>query len=186
MLRSQTSGARAARYAVAVAVVAVLAAGAIFATSFLKFDRAEEEVAATFLEHLFAGDGRQAYTLTTPAYRSLVFPQELAVLSDALSDVAGERFDLTILGSERTPGAAPAESLVGYRARTSVGPVEGVVTLFQVDDEWRVADVGYDFTGASAEQLEELRSLTRQLNEQIAERARRLEATPNAAPSPGQ
>ena len=182
MLRLQTSGARVARYAVAVAVIAVLAAAVVFATSFLKIDRGEEDVAATFLAHLFAGEGEAAYELTTSAYRSVVFPHELAALSDLLAEVAGPDVDPRVLGSERTPGSAPVESLVGYRAATAAGPVEGVVTLFEVEDEWRVADVGYDFTEASADELEALRTLTRQLNDQIAERARQLGSTPSSAP----
>lgn len=182
MLRARTPGARVARYAVAVAVIAVLAAAVVFATSFLKLDRAEEEVAATFLAQLFAGEGEAAYELTTSAYRSVVFRRELAALSDVLAEVAGPDVELRVLGSERTPGSSPAESLVGYQAATALGPVEGVVTLFQLEDEWRVADVGYDFTEASADELDALRTLTRQLNDQIAERARQLGSTPSSAP----
>ncbi len=183
-MRSEgTSGARVARYAVAVAVVAVVAAIAVFAYSYLGGERPEEEVAREFLTAFFAGEGGAVYELTTPGYRSVVFREELQVLSDEVASVAGDDVAITILGSERTPGSQPPESLVGYTARTAVGRAEGVVTLFELDGEWRAADVGYAFTEAPAAQLEDLRTLTRQLNEQLEERVRRLRGAPS--PTPG-
>lgn len=182
MLRERTSGARVARYATVVAVLAVLAAAAVFAWSFLGGDRPEEEVARDFLTAFYAGDGGAVYDLATPGYRAIVLRDELAALSDEVAAVAGEDVEITVLGSERTPGAQPPESLVGYTARTEVGRAEGVVTLFELDGTWRVADVGYEFTEAAADQLEDLRQLTRRLNEQLEERVHRL----RGSPSPGQ
>lgn len=182
MLSEGTSGARVARYAVVVAIVAAVAAAAVFAYAYLGGDRPEEDVARVFLTAFFAGDGGSVYELTTSGYRSVVFREELEVLSDEVAAVAGDEVTITILGSERTPGSRPQESLVGYTARTAVGRAEGVVTLFEFDGEWRVADVGYEFTEAPAARLEDLRTLTRQLNEQLEERARRLQGSP--APTP--
>lgn len=183
MLSSRTSAAQAARYAVVVAVLAVVAAAAVFAWSFVGGDRPEEDAARDFLTAFFGGQGGDAYDHTTSGYRSVVLRGELSALSDELAAVAGDDVTLTILGSERTPGSRPPESLVGYTARTAVGRAEGVVTLFEVDGRWRVADVGYRFPEASADQLEELRNLTRRLNEQLGERAGRLHGSPE--PTPG-
>lgn len=181
MLSGGTSGERVARYAVIVAVLAALAAAAVFVSSYLGGDRPEEDVARRFLSALYDGRGGTAYDLTTPGYRSVVLREELALLADELRAVAGDDVEISILGSERTPGSRPLESLVGYSARTAVGAAEGVVTLFEVEGEWGVADVGFDFTEAEGEQLEDLRTLTRQLNDQIEERVRRLQGSP--APS---
>lgn len=170
MLNGPTSGARVARYALVLAVLAVLAAAAVLTWSYLGGDRPEEGVARGFLTAFFAGEGERAYELTTPGYRSVVFREELAMLADEVAATAGDDVAITILGSERTPGSEPLESLVGYTAGTAVGRAEGVVTLFRADDGWRVADVGYDFTEASAGQLEDLRDLTRRLNEQLEQR----------------
>lgn len=180
--RPRTPGARAARYAVVAAAVAVLAVAVVLGSALLGGDRPEEGIARTFLERLFAGQGHRAHELTTPAYRSLVRPDDLEALAGALADAAGGRFELDILGSERTPGSAPRESLVGYRAATAVGPVAGVVTLFEVDGGWRVADVGYDFTEGDREQVEAVRTVTRRLNQQVEERARRLERPAGGTP----
>lgn len=183
MLNGQTSGARVARYAVVLGVLAVLAAAAVITWSYVGGDRPEEDVARRFLTAFFAGDGDRAYDLTTPGYRSVVFREELVVLADEVAGVAGDEVALTILGSERTPGSEPPESLVGYTARTAVGRAEGVVTLFEADGEWRVADVGYGFPEASAQQLDGLRDLTRRLNEQLEERVGNRYQVPVPAPS---
>lgn len=182
MLNGRTSGARVARYAVVVAVLAVLAAAVVLAWSYLGGDRPEEDVARGFLTAFFAGEGERAYDLTTPGYRSVVFREELAMLADEVAGTAGDDVAITVLGSERTPGSEPLESLVGYTARTAVGRAEGVVTLFRMDDGWRVADVGYGFPEASARQLEDLRDLTRRLNEQLEQRVGERYELP--APSP--
>lgn len=184
MLNGRTSGARVARYALVLAVLAVLAAAAVLTWSYLGGDRPEEDVARDFLTAFFAGEGERAYELTTPGYRSVVFREELAMLADEVAAIAGDDVAITVLGSERTPGSEPPESLVGYTARTSVGRAEGVVTLFRADDEWRVADVGYDFTEASARQLEGLHDLTRRLNEQLEQRVGERYELP-APPTPG-
>lgn len=178
MLNGGASGARVARYAIVIAVLAVVAAASVFAYSFLGGDRPEEDVARRFLTAFFAGDGGAAYGLTTSVYRSVVFREDLVVLADELVELAGDDVDITILGSERTPGSQPPESLVGYTARTAAGPAQGVVTLFEVDGTWRVADVGYEFTEAPPSQLQDLRTLTRQLNEQLEERIRRFSPAP--------
>lgn len=171
MLRSQTSGARAARYAVATAALAIVGAAAVFAFAVLQPGRAEEDVAERFLTALFAGQGVEAYELTSPSYRALVLPEELDALSDALARVAGDGVAIRVLGSERTPGSLPLESLVGYTGTTAVGTVEGVVTLFEIEGPWRVADVSFEFVEAPPERTAELRDLTRRLNEQVEERA---------------
>lgn len=183
MLNGRTSGARVARYAVVVAVLAVLAAGVVLAWSYLGGDRPEEDVARGFLTAFFAGEGERAYELTTPGYRSVVFREELAVLADEVAETAGDDVAITILGSERTPGSEPPESLVGYTARTAVGRAEGVVTLFRTDDGWRVADVGYGFPEAPARRLEDLRDLTRRLNEQLEQRVGERYELPDPSPA---
>lgn len=188
MLNGGTSGARAARYAVVTGVAAVVVAAAVFAWSYLGGSRPEEAVARDFLTAFFAGEGASAYRLTTPGYRTVVLREELERLSEAVADVAGDETTITILGSERTPGSQPPESLVGYSASTAAGSAEGVVTLFEVAGDWRVADVGYGFPEAPPERLRDLRTLTRQLNEQLQERIRRLDGTrvpTPEAPAPG-
>lgn len=156
---------------VAGAVALAVLAGVVLATV-RTGDRPEEDVAAAFVSALLAGEVDAAYELTTPGYRLVVRPSDLAVLAAALRDVAGDDPDPEILGSERTPGTAPAESLVGYTARTDAGRMEGVVTLLRPDaaSDWLVHDLSFRFPDADPDQLATLRRVSRQLNEALAER----------------
>jgi hypothetical protein len=138
-------------------------------------DRPEEAVARTFVAALLAGDASSAHALASDEYQLLVRPSDLELLAGALTEVVGEDPEVDVLGSERTPGASPATSLVGYRGRTAVGPIEGVVTVVADDTEgpWRVRDVSYRFPEADDEELGRLPQVTRELNEALADRAAR-------------
>lgn len=154
------------------AVVLVVLVVVVVAT--LRQDvRPEETVAEEFLSALLTGDPTEAYGLTSPAYRLLVHPSDLSALADALRGVVGSDPGIDVLGSERTPGAAPPESLVGYTGRTAVGRLEGVVTLVRLEPDggWLVHDLSYRFPEADPGELAELRRVTRMLNEAIADRA---------------
>lgn len=127
--------------------------------------------------------------MTTTAYRSIVFPGEHRALIRTIASLTGREPDLQILGSERSPGSQPLESLVGYKADTATGPLEGVVTLRELDDGWVVSDYSYRFTDPPPGATAELEDLSRQLNAQLVERAGRLDAPPatgteGATPSP--
>lgn len=114
--------------------------------------------------------------MTTVAYRSIVFPVEHRALVSTLAATAGDGVRISILGSERSFGVQPVESLVGYQADTAAGPLEGVVTLRELEEGWAVSDYSYRFTDPPQGATEELEALTRQLNEQLVERARRLDS----------
>lgn len=149
----------------------------MFASDLRTGPRPEEDVATEFLVAVLRGDAGASYDMTIRGYRSLVFPSEHAELVAVLAGTAGEA-ELDVLGSERTPGSRPLESLVGYRAVTDAGPLEGVVTLFRTDDGWEVADYSYDFTAPPPGATDALDELTRLLNDQLVDRARRAEAPP--------
>lgn len=163
---------RAALLAGVAGLVAVVIVGAF---AFRRGPRPEEQIARHFLQAVLTGDAAGSYALTTPAYRTLVLPGDHAMLSTALHDLAGDGASVTILGSERTIGSDPPESLVGYRAATAAGTAEGVVTLFEVDREWRVADAGYRFVDATPAQRAALQQVITRLDAQVAERAERLQ-----------
>ncbi len=182
MPRPVSPGARLARYALAAGLAAALAAVAVVVAALRGGSRPEEAVARRYLQALFAADAAASYSLTTTSYRSLVFPAEHADLAAALQEVVGDQAQMRVLGSERTPGRDPPESLVGYRATTAAGPLQGVVTLLRLDSGWQVADVSYDFRDPPAGATAELEDLTRRLNDQIAERARRTRSDGATAP----
>ncbi|MBW3620901.1 MAG: hypothetical protein KY461_11695 [Actinobacteria bacterium] len=135
--------------------------------------RPEEAVAATFVSAMLAGDAEAAYELAAPDYQLLVRPSDLATLAAALREVAGDGARIEIVGSERSGASAPLASLVGYVGRTSVGAVEGVVSLVQLEDDgaWLVRDLSYRFPDASGAELAEVHRVTRSLNEAVADRA---------------
>lgn len=157
--------------AVAAGVVAVVAAIAVLVWTLRPGDRPEEDVAEAFLEALFTGHPGEAHALTSPTYQALVFPADLAALSEALVAIAGTDPQLEIVGSERTPGSEPTESLVGYTGTTASGSVEGVVALQQAD-VWRVIDVSVRFPEAAAQQVAALQDLLDRLNAQVEQRLR--------------
>lgn len=184
--RTVSQGARLARYAMATGVAAALVAVAVVVVALRGGSRPEEMVARRYLHALFAADAETSYELTTSSYRSLVFPAEHAEMAAALHAVVGEQVQIRVLGSERTSASDPAESLVGYRATTQAGPLRGVVTMLRVDSGWWVADTSYDFRDPPAGATTELDDVTRRLNHQIAERARRIRSAGSTrAPTPG-
>lgn len=164
----------------AVSFVAVLV---VIAVTLWGGARPEEDVADAFLAAVVAGDGATAYDLTTPGYRTLVTVTDLDALADAIAAVAGEGVEVRILGSERTPGTAYPESLVGYRADTANGVLEGVVALAQRTDDlpWEVRDLSFRFPDADPAATADLRELTTRLNAQLRDRADAL-TTPAPAP----
>lgn len=160
------------RVAVAAGAVGILALAVVLVTAVWEGDRPEERLADTFLTALFSGEGDAVYDLTTPAYRSLVFVEDLRELSEAFAITLGP-VDVTVLGSERTPGTEPPESFVGYRASSDVGIVEGVLVALELGQVgWRVRDVSYRFPEAEPQEVAELLAFLDRLNQQVAERAR--------------
>lgn len=170
----------AATVAVAVGAVSLVAALAVAGVTLWGGARPEEDVAVAFLDAVVAGDGEAAYALTTPGYRTLVTSRDVDALVAQIAAVAGPDATIEILGSERTPGTAYPESLVGYHAATAVGRMEGVVTLVQreADLPWEVRDLSFRFPEADAAATADLEALTRQLNEQLSERASTLTDRP--------
>lgn len=174
------------RAAVVVGVLAVLAAGAVLATTVTGGSRPEEAVARIFLRDFFAGRAQASYAATTRGYRSIVLPADHARLVAAVRGVVGDDVTVEILGTERRAGARPTTSLVGYTGRTAVGEVEGVVTLVRDggasegsgEPSWQVRDVGYKFPDAPPGTTVELDRITRQLNQQL-ERRLAPSATPD-------
>lgn len=163
------------RVAVVAGGVGLVVLAIVFAMAVWEGDRPEERLAQTFLTALFSGEGGGVYDLTTPAYRSLVFPADLRELSEEFASTLGP-VEVSVLGSERTPGADPGESYVGYQASSDVGTVEGVLVALELGEEgWRVRDVSYRFPDARPDQVADLLALLEQLNAQIAERARSVE-----------
>ncbi|HEX2029644.1 MAG TPA: hypothetical protein VHF25_16805 [Nitriliruptorales bacterium] len=171
---------QAAQVAGVAGLVAVLIVGVL---AFRRGPRPEEQMARHFLQAILTGDAAASYALTTTAYRTVVLPGDHAMLSTALHDLAGDAATVTIIGSERTIGSDPPESLVGYRATTAAGTAEGVVTLFEVDRAWRVADAGYRFVDATPAQRAALEEVIALLDAQVAERVDRLQ--PSVPPLPG-
>lgn len=168
---------RGGKAAVAVALTTAVAALAVVAVtvglSFVRGDRPEEEVAEQFLSRLVAGDGAGAHALTSPTYQALVTPRDLEELATAMArTVSTTRIE--VLGSERTAGADPLRSLVGYEAQTRVGTLRGVVTLVEREaGRWRVRDASYRFPDADPGQVARVREVTARLNAQVAERSAR-------------
>ncbi len=154
-------------------VVSLVALTVVVLVTLTGADRPEEPVAERFVADLFAGDAEAAYAVTAPDYRALVHPGDLAALAGVLRDLVGEGASVEVLGSERSGGAPPLSSLVGYRGSTAVGRVEGVVSVVQLrpDGPFLVRDVSYRFPEATDAQLAELSELTRRLNEAVADRA---------------
>ena len=170
--------------AIASGVILIIVVAVIAGFALTKGDRPEEAVAAEYLEGLVHGDPQASYELTSRAYRRLVFPGDHGLLVDAIREVAGAGATIRVLGSERTIGSDPLESLVGYKGETAVGRIEGVVTLYADDEErWSVAAVTFDFPDASREQTAAFTAALRVLNDQVVARAGEMTATPSPTPS---
>ena len=174
---------RMVRVAVASGVILVVVVAVIAGFALSKGERPEEVVAAEYLEGLLSGDPQASYELTSRAYRRLVFPGDHALLTAALRQVAGASATVRVLGSERTVGSDPPESLVGYTGDTAVGPIEGVVTLYRSDEVWAVGAVTFDFPEASPAQIADFNRALEQLNEQVVARADQLTPTPSPTAS---
>ena len=172
---------RMVRVAIGVGVIGIIAVAVFTVRAFSRGDRPEEEVAAAYLDGLLEGDLEGAYELTSRAYQRLVFPADHALLAGALRDVVGADPTVRILGSERTIGSEPLESLVGYSGSTAVGRIEGVVTLYLVDDVWSVGAVWFDFPEAAPDQTADFYATVERLNAQFVVRTGTMRPSP--APS---
>jgi hypothetical protein len=161
---------RVAAIAVGAGVVGLVALIVVLGVFFFG-DRPEEAAAASYLTAVYDGDAAGAYDMTTPAYRALVTPANHQLLVDTLHATAGNGVVTRTIGAERTPGTDPIETLVGYKGTTAIGAVEGVVTLFRIEDEWLVAAVSYRFPDAPPGATDELDAVTRALNEQLSDGA---------------
>ena len=157
--------------AVGAGVVMLVALVLIIGFGLYEGDRPEEQAARRYLTAIYDGDARASYGMTTPAYRTIVLPPDHQLLIDTLHAAAGDDVTTRTIGAERTPGTDPLESLVGYKGTTAIGDVEGVVTLFRIEDEWLVAAVSYRFTEAPPGATDELDAVTRALNQQLSDRA---------------
>ncbi len=160
--------------AVGSGVLALVAVIAVVLAAMTTGPRPEEDVARRFAEAALRGEAEASYALVTPAYRAVVTRRDHAVLMSELHRLAGDDVTVEVLGSERTAGTEPAQSLVGYTAQTAAGTAQGVITLLRLGDQWRVAEASYRFVDAPEAERERLGAVIRRLGEQAAERAGHL------------
>ncbi|MBW3577457.1 MAG: hypothetical protein KY462_06910 [Actinobacteria bacterium] len=160
--------------AVGSGVLALVAVVAVVVAAVTTGPRPEEDVARDFVEAALRGQEEASYTLVTHAYRAVVTRRDHAVLVAELHRLAGDDVTVEVLGSQRTAGSEPAQSLVGYTAQTAAGTAEGVITLLRLGDRWRVAEASYRFVDAPRAERERLGAVIRRLGEQVAERAGQL------------
>lgn len=152
--------------AIAVGAVAACALAVVVALALRGASGPGEDVAVAYLEAFYAGEGVAAYGLLAPTTRTVVFERELDRLAGLAADLVGGEVDLRIVGSEQGPGA----SLVGYRGRAAIGPLEGVVALALVDGSWRVLEASYRFPEATSREVAAFQAEVDSLNSQIRSR----------------